>query len=227
MNLYLNITTRPKYLILQDKENISLDELGELIRYPFVPLESYSKNLSVSEKNKIKRIEDINIYYFFNALRIVFGASSSEESKIFQRKLSKEPLKTAILLSKTKPSPIEQYISFIENACKILLSAHKGYSKYENILTVSITGSMPHDFLVSRQEEGNKWYRDFIDSKFKMFEKICYIGLKDKAFQLLVTSLAYSIYYFTPSRFYIPNDINENDSIYIVLSTFINRLNIK
>lgn len=226
MYLYSNITRKERYLILINKDIISLDELDELIRYPFVPLEAYSKNLSSSDKYKIKLIEDINIYYFFKALRIVFGESSSEESSMFQRSLLIEPLKTAVMLSKTKCSPIEQYISFIENSCKILLSSHKGYTKYENFLTVNIVGNMPRDFLSSRQEEGNKWYQDFIEHKFKVFEKICFMGLKERAFDLLLTSLAYSIYYFTPSRFYIPNEMDENNSIYIVLTTFINRINV-
>lgn len=226
MNLSVNITKRERFLILINKETLSLDELGELIRYPFVPLANYSRDLSSTDKNIIKQIEDINIYYFFKALRVVFGECSIEESSVFQKNLQKEPLKTAVIISRIKRTPIEQYISFIENCCKILLSAHKGYTKYENYLIVSINGNMPRDFLSSRQEEGNKWYRDFIDNKFKIFERICNMGFKDKAFQLLLTSLAYSMYYFTPYRFYIPDEMDENDSIYLVLTTFINRINI-
>lgn len=218
-----NITSEERYILLSSKTHLSLSELGELVRYPFVPLCSYCTNLSNSDKIRIKEIEDKNIYYFFKSLSVVLGNASKEEIQVFQNNLTKEPLRSAVIISRTKDDPVEKYISFVETACKILLSINSyGYKPYNDSTKFGIAGSMPRDFLKSRQEDGNKWFNDFVTTKLKLFRLICEMGVKQEPFPILTTSIAYSLYHFTPKRYNISNGLNESDAIYVVMAKFLN-----
>jgi len=146
-----------------------------------------------------------------------------ESTQVFQNNLSKEPLRTAVFISRTKGSPMEKYISFVETACKILLSINSnGYKPYNDCTKFGIVGSMPRDFLKSRQEDGNRWFKDFVKTKFELFRIICEMGVKQDPFQILTTSIAYSLCHFTPMRYSISNGLNENDAVYVVMAKFLN-----
>lgn len=216
------ITKESRFLVLQDKNRLSHEELGELIRYPFKSLASYCSDLTSSEVKKIKKIEEVNILYFFNAMRIILGHGSAQEKEIFKRNLSKEPLKTAILMSKLQQDIKLQYISFVKNACKIILTKkQKEINRFIEPINVQIFGSMPRNILKSRQQLGDKWYNDFIDNKLLLFEKLVLSGIIDDIFPLISMSIAYSVYFYSPEKYYISEVSSENDIIFSILEKFI------
>lgn len=217
-----NITPEARYLILMGYTKLTMDNLGELIRYPFKSLSLYCPDLTSYDKKAIRDIENKNILNFFNTLRIVMGHGSDEEKTIFNRNLRIEPLRSAVLSSRLYQDPRLRYINFIKNACKIILTQkRKEIDGFIDPINVKIFGTMPRNFLKSRQAIGDKWFNDFIDNKLLLLEKLILAGVVEDAFPALTTSIAYSIYSFSPGKYYIPNNISENDAVYMILEKFI------
>lgn len=217
-----NITSEFRYLQLMRLEKLTIDNIGELIRYPFKSLVSYCTDLTANDIRAIKKIENQNILNLFNTLRIVLGHGSDEEQQIFNRNLSVEPLKSAVLASRLYADSRLRYVNFIKSACKIILTQNpKKIYSFVDPINVRIMGSMPWNFLKSRQEIGDKWFNDFVEAKLLLFEKLIMFGVGEDVFPTLATSFAYSIYSFSPEKFYIPININENDAVYMILEKFI------
>lgn len=59
-----NITSEARYLILLGQEKLTMDNLGELIRYPFKSLTSYCTDLTWYDIKAIRHIENTNILIF-------------------------------------------------------------------------------------------------------------------------------------------------------------------
>lgn len=217
-----NITSEARYMLIKDKEQLTKTEIGEIIRYPFKSLASYCTALSNSDIRRIKEIERINILNFFNALRIVLGKGSGYEMEVFNRSLSEGPLKIALLTSRLQPNPKLQFITFVKIACKILLTRkyEKTYSLIDHV-NVRIDGIMPRNVLKSRQDLGNKWFTDFVENKLFLFERLVLLRFQEDLFSILSTSFAYSIYSFNPDSYRFPEDISENDMIYLILQKFV------
>ena len=148
MDLKENLITKDYFLYLIRKQEINPIELKQLICFPFVPLSLYLGDVSKNEEPKIKKIEDINILYFFNSLRICFDKASSREMEIFKKNLVREPLLTAVNLTKLKINPIDKYITFIETSCKILISMNsKGKIESDNPFEIKIVGGYTMELL--------------------------------------------------------------------------------
>jgi len=217
-----NITTEDRYLKLRNQEMLSYDNLGELIRYPFKSLASYCTDLDSYDIIKIKRIENLNILNFYNALRIVLGQCSENETEVFNRYLSVEPLKSAVLASRLYQDNRKSYITFIKSACKIILTTKQNnYNGIVDPINVKISGTMPRNFLKSRQFLGDKWFNDFIDCKLFLLERLILFGVCEDLFPMLATSIAYSIFSFSPDRYFFINNNKENEAIYLILQDFI------
>lgn len=81
------------------------------------------------------------------------GHGSDEEQKLFNRNLSIEPLRNAILSSRLHQDPRLQYINFIKSACKIILTQEKKeINGFIDPINVRIYGDMPRNFLKSRKK---------------------------------------------------------------------------
>jgi hypothetical protein len=125
-------------------------------------------------------------------------------------------------MSKLQQDPKLQYISFIKNACKIVLTEKQREVKnFIDPINVQIFGSMPRNFFKSRQHLGDKWFNDFIDNKLFLFEKLILSGVTENIFPILSTSIAYSVYSFSPDKYYIQENTSESDIIFSILNKFI------
>lgn len=211
--------------LIQEK-NSSVENVYAIARYPYVSLTELCGDLNDSEYKCIKRIEDLNIYYFLNTIRIVLGLGPSKETETFKKTVLKEPLRTAAILGNMETNPKEKFITFTTTATKILLSPKDGGSQfYCNPINVAIVGSMPRHFLKSRQEIGNMWYRKFVDIKLDLMARAYRIMNTNDTFSVILTSIAYSLYNYTPSRYLISNNNTEDENLHIVLRRFLEHIN--
>ena len=127
-----------------------------------------------------------------------FPHSPIREQEIFNSYLTKEPLRTAIFLAREEVNPKEQFASFIYYSCKILLSNGGKQGFLRDPIDVKINGKMPFLLCKSSQQIGDNWYKSFVENKLTVAK----IALKhlneEKAYAVILRSIAYSIYFFTP-----------------------------
>lgn len=226
MDITTKITTKTIYEELIQETNSSVEDVYAIARYPYISLTKICGDLNSFEYKCIKRIEDLNIYYFLNTIRIVLGLGSSEETENFKKAVSKEPLRTAAILGSMETNSKEKFITFTTIATKILLSPQDGGNQFFcNPINVAIVGSMPRHFLKSRQEIGNMWYGKFVDIKLDLMARAYRIMNIKNMFSVMLTSIAYSLYHYTPSRYLISNNSTENENLHIVLRHFFEHIN--
>lgn len=226
MGLSENITNLKVYEQLKSKTKLTCQELLILARYPYVPLNKMFGELYDYEYRKIKEIEDWNVFYFMNTIKIVCGFGSHQEVSSFQQLLLKEPLRTAVTLSKLEKDPTDRLITFLCNAIRIMLSPKDGGNQFcLDPINVGIFGSIPRNFLKSRQTIGDNWYRNFIEIKLDLLSQIVKVCGKSEIFRIMIYSVCYSLYHYSPERYNISNFQSEDTNLKIVLNKFLDYIN--
>lgn len=229
MHIKSNILSKAEYDFYRNKLLVEPADVYAMARYPFVSLISRCDHLSNSEYEKVKKIEDLNIFYFLSTLKLVCGIGSEQELTTFRRALTEEPLRTAVLLGQVESNPTDMFITFMVNAIKILLSPKDGKDGgiyFRDPVNVGIVGTMPRDFFKSRQEIGNVWYKEFVNQKMELLSYVCRYVDKTDVFQIILMSIAYSLYAYTPQRYKVSEDCSENENLHNILNQFINRIEI-
>lgn len=227
MNLKLNLLSKAQYDNYRSKLYVNFADVNAMARYPFVSLIERCKNLSKSEYEKVKDIEDLNIFYFLSTVKLVCGIGTEHELATFHRAITEEPLRTAVLLGQAESNPTDKYITFMVNAIKILLSPKDGEGGgiyFRDPVNVGIVGNMPRDLFKSRQEIGNVWYKEFVNQKMELLFYVCKYVDKTKVFPIMMMSIAYSLYAYTPERYRILENSSEDENIHIILNSFINHI---
>lgn len=220
------MTTKNVYEELTKKTISSAEDVQAIARYPYISLVELCDDINSFEYENIKKIEDLNIYYFLNVLKIVFGLGTPNETDIYNRALLKEPLRTAVILGRLEKNPTEKFIKFTTTAIKILLSPKDGGNQYFcNPINVAIVGSMPRLFFRSRQDIGNIWYEKFVNIKLDLMARSCRIFSIEKVFAIMLTSIAYSLYHYTSSRYPISNYKTEDENLHIIIREFLEHIN--
>ena len=217
----LKMTSRSGYAELIQKKNSSVEDIYAIAHYPYIPLAELCENLACSERKGVKEIEDLNIYYFIKTFKIVFGLGTPRETETFHRALVEEPLRTAVILGRIETNPTEKLITFFTTAVRVLLSPKDGGNRFfRNPINVGIVGSMPRQLFKSRQSIGNMWYETFVNIKLDLMARICRVMDVEEVFPIMLTSVAYSLYYYTPSRYPISNKYTEKENVSIILQKF-------
>jgi hypothetical protein len=220
----LNMTSFKEYNSLLHLQKYNNEQLLKLAQYPYESLVSLCENVSFYERNKIKEIEDLNIWHFINALNLLFGLASKEEQELFNANLMKEPLRTAVYLSQQEASPQNRFITFIELACKILLSNGGKKGMFLDPIDIKIDGNMPRDLFKSRQNIGNEWFNKFVENKLSVLKMAYNKSSPETAYAIVLKSIAYSLYNFTPYRYHIRYCKDEDEALHLILKVFINNI---
>lgn len=225
MKLSSKITSIEIYNELSKKRQSSLDEIYTMARYPYISLVDFCKNLASYEVTRVKKIQDLNIFYFINTIKIICGLGSPSETAAFKRAINYEPLRSAVILGQMQMDSTEKFITFFTSAIRILMSPEDGGDQFfRNPINVGLVGSMPRDFLKSRKDIGNQWFKNFVNIKLDIIARICRAGNKEDIFSLMLMSVAYSLYYFAPYSYPVSDYLSENDNLHIVLNKFIDRI---
>lgn len=224
MKFIENITSQSVYESFLHKDNLSFNELLQLARYPYISLSEYCGNINNYEEKKVKEIEDMNIFYFLNAFKIVMGFGTVQESSVFQKSLTQEPLRTAVILAQNVKDDKERIISLYSNAIRILLSPQNGNELFRDPINIGIVGNMPRYFSKSRQSMADNWYSNFVELKLYLFGKICKILDITESLSIMMMSIAYSLYKYTPYRYHISDYKCENENLQIILTVFMKQI---
>lgn len=218
----INFTDKQVFFSLLEKENLKHAECYQLAYYPYVSLANFCDITSPNEKRICKNIEDTNIRQFVQIISLLFGVGSEDTLNLLHSEMQNEPLRSAIIASRLHPIPQERIIVFIENACKILLSINKKGTGAQNIINVRIDGKMPFRLLSTNlQNKGDEWFENFVNIKLITLRKAYNCLGREKIYPFFLTSIASSLYSFSPSRYNISRCNDENEMLHLILDTFI------
>ena len=225
--MILRTTTRDEYDALIVKDHLSVQEKFRLSSYPYISLLDYCKdNIYGIERDKIRQLEDNNISHFLRLTGLFFGIGSKREVELLNQSILTEPLRSAVIAARQEPNPTKRTILFIEKGVKILLSLDKKGSSFFNAINVGLDGKMPfRPFSSSLQSKGNEWFDNFVDLKLKAMNKVFLSFGSEDAYSFFVSSIAYSLYSFCPSRYHITFCRSEDEALHKVLNVFFEIIN--
>lgn len=218
-----------EYSYLINKTILSNEDIIKIAQYPGESLISYCKNkISFSGigfiEEKITAIQNQNILYFINAINLLFGLGDSKSQEIFNKNLTKEPLRTAVFMARQEYDQKKRFSTFICTACKILLSDGGKVGILNDPIDVKIKGDMPHILFRNLQNIGNEWYEIFVSNKLKVATLAIQNIDEETAYAIILRSLAYSMYYFAPYKYNIANCNDEDAALHLVIKQFLTHL---
>lgn len=217
----LNFITLDEFTYILNKKKMSVTDKFRLASYPYISLTSYCRNIGKYERKQIQKIEERNIYHFFNAIHILFDGTL-EKDEAFQNCFTCEPFRTAVIIANQEHNASMKIPTLIKYSCLILLSMGKAGTTASNPINVKIDGKMPSYLIFSRQELGNQWFRNFINYKLDAMCEVCKNFNLEDAFIFLSRSIAYSLSFFRPMKYDVSMCSNEDEAIKHILRVFIN-----
>lgn len=221
----INFTDKKVFFSLLEKENLKHEECYQLAYYPYVSLTNYCDITSPNEKRICKNIENKNIWQFIQIISLLFGVGSEETLEMLNREMRNEPLRSAIVASRLHPNSHERIIVYVETACKILLSIDKKGTSPQNLINVKIDGKMPFRLLSPNlQNKGDEWFQNFVNIKLITLRKAYNCIGSEKIYPFFLTSIASSLYFFSPSIYNISQCNDENEMLHLILNTFTNQM---
>ena len=198
----------------------------EIARYPFVSFVQYAKdNIKENEIEVIHGIEEHNIYNFFYVIGLLLGVGEKNAIDTIHRNVSKEPLRSAIIIANQENNLIDKQTKFIEQACLILLSLGKTQASPISVINIRLEGKLPNRFFPSKLEKkGDEWFRLFVEYKLKGLTHVYKYCGAENAYPFIAESIAYSLYSFNPNKYYIQSCNTENDAVFEILNQFLTNI---
>lgn len=209
-----------EYKQMLESKLYTKQDMYRFASYPYVSLISMYKNLSSYEHRKIREIEDDNISTFLHIVSLLFGIGSKDEVEIINRCMNEEPLRSAVIAARQETNPNDRAPTYLELACKILLSVEKKGTTRFNAINVRISGKIPALPFSNRQEIADNWYSNFVDIKLRGMKKVYKDLSPDAAYTFLLSSTLQSLYHFAPSRYDIGDCRSEDEALHKVLEVF-------
>ena len=218
---YLSSTSENEYNSLLGKHNLTISEIYKLSQYPCTSLTSCFKDYCYREKVQI--LEDNNIFYLLNAVNLIFGFAPKSDQEVFNRNLTKEPLRTAVFLASRKSDPKERFSTFVCTACEILLSNGGKSGLFNDPIDVKLYGKMPFRLLGVSQKIADDWYKTFVEQKLTVAKLAIESVGEENAYAIILRSIIYSIYFFAPYKYNIANCRDEDEALHLILKQFITK----
>lgn len=217
----LNRISEFEYKQMLARKLYSKLDMLRLASYPYVSLLSLYENLSNNECRKIREIEDDNISTFLHIASLLFGIGSQDEINTINRNLNVEPLRSAVIAARQETDPAKRMPTYIELACKIMLSMDENKPHYMmNAIDIRIYGKIPALPFSNRQRIADEWFNKFVDLKLEGMKKVFLDLGAESAYKFVLSSTLYSLYHFAPSRYYIANCHSDDEALHKVLEVF-------
>lgn len=214
-----------EYIKLLDEKLHSRQDVFRLSSYPYVSLLSIYKNISRYDYNKIKSIEYDNLFSLLRIVSALLGFGTQNDCNMLEELKKMEPLRSAVIAADQEGDPLSRQITYIELACKILLSKEDSYDRL-NVINIRITGKIPALPFSRRQEKANEWFSNLVDIKLRGMRKV-YLELGPaEAMLFFKSSIILSLYFSEPYRYDIRNCQSIDDTINEILRTSINHRNL-
>ena len=215
-----NFINKNEYDLLLCKSYLNEEDKFKLATYPFSSLTSYCgiKHYD-TERKEVERIEERNIYHFFNAINVLFSASNAGDTT-FMNCFKDEPLRTAVILANQERNASLKIPMLIKYACLILLSIDKKGTSRSNPINVRIVGKMPFDLFSSKQKRADLWFHDFVTNKLDGMCKVYKDWGGEDAFIFLYRSIAYSLKFFFPEKYNTAWIADEDEAIKSIIKKF-------
>lgn len=214
----LDFITQQDFNYILNKNKMSSSEKFRLAAFPYVSLLPYCnyKYTTALEQEKIRNIEEKNIYRFFNVITSLFNEAFLKDETL-QNSYRNEPLRTAAIIANQEQDAAMKTPMLIKYSCLILLSLEGGETSTNCPINLKIKGKMPFRPIASKQELGNQWFSEFVDYKLNGFCKVFnFFGMQD-AYIFLLRSIAYSLNYFLPAKYSVKAFSDEDSAIRHIL----------
>ena len=213
-----------EYESLLNRNLVTKQDLFQLSSYPYVSLLSLYHNIDLNERTEIRKIEDENIFHFFHCVSLLFGIGEEKTIATLRANMNIEPLRSAVMMAKLKKNADEVESTFIELACKMLLSLDKKGTSLDHAMNIKLYGNIPALPFSYRQKKGDEWFNKFVCIKLDGMKKVYKELGRFAAYQFILLSVTNSLYYFSPERFDIKHCMNEEDTAYHIIKVFLEQI---
>ena len=203
---------------LLGKTLITQDERFLIDSYVTIPLTEYCNDLRSHEIEKVRYLEEKNIYRYLNTYCIILGLYGQDTLSLT---LTTYPI--SVLYQELKNQyhgrELEKNIIFI--LTKALLALKEKNSS--QILKPHFEGEMPQKFMSFRNQTANEWFDDFVNSKLVILSTIYEKSSFEETKAHLFASIAYQLNRNNPAKYHLNADIPLNDALKNILMLFIKK----
>ena len=211
-------------------KNISLDELNELLgknaittnerflidSYVYTPLVNYCNDIRPNEIEKVRILEEQNLFRYINAVSIILGIRGES---VLTKALTTSPVSDMLYELKNMYHGKELEKNSIIVLTQVLLAL--GGNGGSQIATPVFEGEMPQKFMSFRNQTAKDWFGHIVKSKLFILASIYEKASHEEAKAHLFANMAYQLHHCNPTKYPVDTNLPMNTALCNILEKFI------
>ena len=220
------------YLFIMAIQNISAKELNNLLEkdtltrndrflidsYTYTSLVEYCNDLRANEVEKVRCLEEDNIYRYFNACCIILGLLGEDS---LHKALISYPMSEIVdaLKEEYHGRTLESLIVY--TIPKALLDL-EGKRKGSQVLKPFFAGEMPQKFMSFRNQTATDWFEGMVGTKLQILSRVYLKSSPEEAVAHLLANTAYQLHHNNPIKYQWDTNLSVNDVVGEIMTRFLN-----
>lgn len=201
---------------LLKKTTITTNDRFLLDSYTYTPLADFCNDIRPNELEKVRILEEKNLYRYINALSMILGIYGRET---LMKVLITSPFCDMITELKNEYSGKEFEKSFIIVILKMILALKENGGNLFN--GPVFEGQMPQKFMSFRNQTANEWFKNYVDTKIYILANIYEKASWEEAKAHLFANMAYQLHRCNPIKYNIDESLSMDDALRNILVKFI------
>lgn len=213
--MVLQFIDHEEFTRILEKPTLTQQDIFKINSYPFKSLAEKCGDIKPGEMNTVRELAEQNIKQFFNTITIVLGMQHQDR---FRHLLTVDPYPMILSALKEEYSGNEFLMMATMMITKVMLTQLTGSYSSARPVNIKLDGKMPQKFMSFRQMNGDEWFSSYLDIKLYSFKCIFEKCGLEAAIGHLMASVAYSLYYNNPTKYYISACHTEDEALHKILN---------
>lgn len=200
---------------LLTKNILSLNDRFLIDSFVYQPLVDYCNDIRPNEIEKVRRLEEKNIFRYLNASCIILGVYGMD---ILTKALATPPLSYVIqeLQNEYTGKELEKNVIIVSVKILLAIGGHGG----GQITTPVFEGEMPQKFMSFRNQTAKEWFGNFVNIHLFTLAAVYEKASSEEAKAHLLASIAYHLHQSNPTKYDIDANISMDDALRKILLKF-------
>lgn len=201
---------------LLEKSIISTNDRFQIDSFVSASLANFCNDIKPNEMEKVRILEEKNLYRYTNAACIVLGIYGEDA---FNKLFTTSPFSGMYYELTLKYSGKELQKFFIIIMITMLLSlTEKGNNQ---IVTPVFEGTMPQKFMSFRNQTAKDWFGKLVTTKTYILANIHEKASWEDTKSHLFANMAYQLHHSNPIKYNIDTNMSMNDALMNIMRKFI------
>lgn len=207
--------SKEQLVTLLEKNSLTTEDRFLIDSFIYPSLVEYCNDLKPNETERVRLLEEKNIYRYMNTVCIVLGLYGKDT---LTEVLNMSPFPEIM-------SDLRREYSgklLVNNSIVILVKMLLGLGNQgRNIVTPNFEGEMPQKFMSFRNQTAQEWFNHFVTMKIYPLATIYTKMGVDEAKAHLFSSIAYQLYHSNPDKYHVNLHLSMNEVLYAIIDQFL------